>query len=465
MRNVVLICLDTVRKDFFDSFSSRLRERADIVYDQCRTASTWSAPSHASMFTGTLPHQHGVHAYHRDFSGIGRDDTFLADLPDHRALGVSANVWAGSSFGFDGFFDEFSNISPDRRFPEGIDVARFGQSSQKTGLGKQLEFLKRALEHEKPIQSLLNGVAVQVDNTLATAPVPKPMDDGAKTLIGQANRLVGASSEPFFLFTNFMDAHGPLRHILGYDRDLHDAPNSWSSEHLDWSRIVAEGDETEMTRYRDLYGAAIDYLDRKVCTFIDEVQSMTDEETTFVVTSDHGDNLAFEADGGLWGHTESSLNEALTHVPLVVVNSPSEGTDVVDGYVSHLRLGDLLVGLARGECPDVTDERIPVERIGHSGKQHKLAEQERDTNRMLRAVYDGDRKFVWADDGSRETYRLDADRPCWQAGIDDSFDAESLDESFFETPVADSAERARSAEDELGVDGATADRLRELGYL
>jgi len=96
MRNIVLLCLDTVRKDFFDEYAPRLVDRADIVYDGCRAASSWSAPSHASMFTGQLPSEHGVHAYQRDFSVIDREDTFLGELPDYQALGASANVWAGS---------------------------------------------------------------------------------------------------------------------------------------------------------------------------------------------------------------------------------------------------------------------------------------------------------------------------------------------------------------------------------
>src|SRR6056297_3190608 len=102
--NVVLLCLDSVRKDFFDEYAPRLRERADLEFDQCRAASGWSVPSHASMMTGTLPHQHGIHVYNRDFSGLHRDETWLGELPRHRALGASANVYASDAFGFDGVF-------------------------------------------------------------------------------------------------------------------------------------------------------------------------------------------------------------------------------------------------------------------------------------------------------------------------------------------------------------------------
>jgi len=55
MRNVVVICLDTVRKDYFDRYAPRLQDRADVIYDQCRAVSSWSVPSHASMFDRGAP--------------------------------------------------------------------------------------------------------------------------------------------------------------------------------------------------------------------------------------------------------------------------------------------------------------------------------------------------------------------------------------------------------------------------
>lgn len=79
-RNVVLIVLDTVRKDFFDDYAPRLQEKADNSFDRCYAPSSWTIPSHASMLTGDLPHQHGVHTYNKGFGGIDFDSTFLSDL-------------------------------------------------------------------------------------------------------------------------------------------------------------------------------------------------------------------------------------------------------------------------------------------------------------------------------------------------------------------------------------------------
>jgi arylsulfatase A-like enzyme len=466
MRNIALICLDTVRKDYFDEYAQRLRERADLEFAQCRAASSWSVPSHASMFTGELPHRHGIHTHNRDFSGLSREDTFLADLPEHRAIGASANVWAGSSFGFDALFDEFSDVSPDRRFPDGIDVGQFGQRCDATGLGRQAAFVRAALDHDHPLASLANGAFVQIDDWLSRLPVPTPFDDGADIIAREARSKIAGGDEPFFLFTNFMDAHGPLHHVRGYDRSLHDAPLSWTSEDVDWRAALDAGDQTLIERYTDLYGTSIDYLDRQVCELVDWIRANADRETTIVVTADHGDNMGTAVDDGRWGHVESTLTEGLLHVPLVVLNAPDGWEDVDESrYVSHCSLAELLVGLADGEVPDVTADRIAAERIGHSGSLNSIDEH-RDTagDRLQRAVYEGERKHQWGSDDRQTVFRLDPERACWEEATDESSDPERF-ASLFDADADAYKERAAATAEEMDVEATVQDRLADLGYL
>ena len=466
MRNVALICLDTVREDYFEEFAPRLRERSDLDFTQCRAASSWSVPSHASMFTGELPHKHGIHTHNRDFSRLNREDTFLGDLSDHRAMGASANVWAGSSFGFDSLFDEFSDVSPDRRFLEGIDVARFGQNSDETGVRRQLAFLRAALAHDHPLKSLGNGALVQLDEWLSRLPVANPFDDGASIIAREARSRVADADEPFALFANFMDAHGPLTHVRGYDRSLHDAPLSWTSEGIDWGEAVERDDHTKLDRYTGLYGAAIDYLDRQVCDLVDWLHANTDRETTVVVTSDHGDEVGTDADEGRWGHTTSSLSEGLLHVPLLVLNAP-DGHERIDEsrYVSHLALREFLVGLANGEVTDPTADRIPAERVGHSGSLATIDDKRGTTeDRLLRAVYDDRHKYQWGSQGNRVVYRLDADRPNWQERTDQEFDPADFAELFADT-AAECKDRAVGGQVTSDIGDVTRDRLENLGYM
>jgi hypothetical protein len=416
------------------------------------------------MFTGTLPTEHGIHAYQRDFSIIDRNDTFLGEIPDYQSLGTSANVWAGSSFGFDTFFDSFSDVSPDQRFPEGIDVARFGQETEATGLTRHISFLQSALAHDYPLKSIANGAAVQLDRMFQKLPVPKPFDDGASLLEQELLSQVKSSTEPFFGFVNFMDAHGPVHHARGYDRSLHDAPLSWTARTVDLHDRVEAGDEQTLAWYRDLYGTAIDYLDQQVVRFVDRLQEATNHETTIIITGDHGNDLALTEEN-YWGHTVSRLTEALLHVPLIILNAPGEHDVRRTEIVSHLSLPELLIGLANEKVPDITGEIVRAERIGNSGSRARLESGDvpLEENMMIRALYDENRKLVWDHHRNGATYRLDPDRPCWETKTSSEIDIEQT-EAAFETDIEQMAKQLRSM-NSIEIEDRTADRLRELGYL
>jgi arylsulfatase A-like enzyme len=465
--NVVLVCLDAVRKDVFDECAPRLRERADVAYEQCRAASGWSVPSHASMFTGTLPHVHGIHNFHRDFAGLAREDTFLGDLPDHRALGASANVYASEAFGFDGIFDEFSSVSPDRRFPRGMDAEKWGQECDATGIRRHLTFVRDALAHEHPLYSLANGALVEFDRFTAELPVPKPLDDGADIVSREAAKLVGDGSEPLFLFTNYMDVHGPLTHVLGYDRNLHDAPPSWTSGEFDKADIEAgriEENRHHIENHRGLYAAATDYLDRKVSALIDEIDAATHRDTVFVITADHGENLGYPEEDRRFAH-RTGLSEGLLHVPMLIVNAPDGAEFVESGYVSHLRLGELLVGLADGEVPDVAEEPIAAERIGSNQPVDPEAQVLQDPDRLIRVAYEGGYKYQWDSDGENVRYQLDPDRPSWQAVDERGVDVSAYEETLFEAPIEEYRRAAEAETHASDVDATTESRLEDLGYL
>lgn len=465
MRNVVVCCLDTVRADYFRLAAPRLAARADVTFRQCRAASGWSVPSHASMVTGTLPSEHGVHAHSPRFDALDPEDTVFGDLPDHRAVGVSANVYAGSAYGFDALFDEFVDVSRDRRFHDGLDVARFVEEETEPGLDRYRTVLEAALTHEKPLKSVYNAVALQLDEQLrrgALSDLPSVFDDGAR-ILRRAIRERAAGDEPFVLFANFMDAHEPHRDTLGYDRS-YGVPRGWSSTSLDnWDVIRGTADPADVRRYRELYAASIDYLDRLVVGLIDELVAASQYETTVVVTADHGENLGGRADDGLFGHV-TSLTEGVLHVPLLLVNPP-EGYDAeIREYVSHLQLRELVAGLARNETPDVTRERITAEVVGVTPSNAPLMEADPEYwDRTIRAAYEGERKVVWDSLGDVDQYVLDHDRPCWQGRAASS----GRVPEWARDPFAEDVTESRAGVDTDAaddVDDDVARRLADLGY-
>jgi len=467
-RNVVLIILDTVRQDYFAEHATRLQSMSDVSFTQCRAASSCSVPSHASILTGELPHQHGIHSTAVNYSNLDETTTFFGGLSGHRTIGVSTNTFAGEPFGFDELFDKFVDISWTRRFPKGLDTREFVTMSDASGLSFYTEFLKTAFEHQHTLATLSNAALAQLDMVFSKLPVPKLLDDGGNAALNTARERIEGSGEPFFLFINLMEAHTPHQPIRRYNRSLYDAPSDWSSINgLDqWAinRNGPDGRSEAIEHFRGLYAAAIDYLDRKVATFIELIRATTDRETTFVITSDHGENLGYPADDGMIGHT-SSLSEGLLHVPLTLVNSPDEYATIEQEYVSHTELGSLISGLANGRTPDVAEERIAAERITTTNAPNVEADEQHYWQRMLRCVYGGDRKWLWDSLETCTEYDIDPERPNWQQQISGKGASipEWADEFFTESIKEFQRQDPASAQEDL--DDVTKSRLEELGYL
>lgn len=444
MVNVVLVILDTVRKDYFDEHARNLRDLAAVEFDRCYAPSSWSIPSHASMFAGSLPHEHGVHSYNPDYAALDR--TFLDDLP-HRSVGVSANGAVSEAFGFDALFDEFVSFAGnDERSAEGVS---FADVADRSGLARYGAYVAEARRRGALTASLANGLYIKLNELATGRPLPKVGDFGARAVSRHA--LAETDDEPFVAFLNFIDAHGPMENHRGLDSSV---PYRWHSRGLD-DATVRERDRAELStyleRYRDLYAANVRYLDRQVAELVERTRRRTDDETVFVVTADHGEELRLPGERDL-GHGD--FTTPLLHVPFVVIGA--DGPDLT-APTSLLDLGTVVASLVDGEgVPDVGRDLVPAERAGmmfHDGDDDYWT-------RGARTVYDDEGRIAWDTLGSRRRYDVvrSADRDGRDAAVPD--EARSLFDGDLDEFVADAVASQRGAD----VSDATMNQLADLGY-
>lgn len=473
-RNVVLIVLDSVRKDYFDEYAPRLRALADVDFDQARAASSWTVPSHASMFTGELPHRHGVHTHNRHYGGMDRDDTFLSALSDHASVGASSNVYLGSAFGFPDLFDDYREINHYRYFADGDDVFRFIRDQSSQGLELYRDFLTATLRSDHPLKTLGNGAYLKARSAITNSPLPTPFDEGVGAVCEHLHDAVLDADGPVFAFANFMEAHPPFQYALGYDRDIADVPYGWSSSTFDLWEVNNHGrieeNRRDVERFRALYAASIDYLDRKLSAFLENLVAESVTETTVVITADHGENLALDGDDDLIGHV-GALTEGLLHVPLLVVNPP-DGFEAPggEGYFSHLRLGDSIRAMAAGDSMEIPEREpsVAAELVGGISPNANvpLSEEERRYwNRMIRCYYRDDEKVCWDSLGGLQWYRLDPETPSWQRGLDVDEPVPDDAGRFFDEPIERYKAQAERRETDRSVDASTRQNLERLGYL
>lgn len=453
-RNVAILVIDSVRKDFFDSWAKRIRKKSEISVEQAYAPSSWSTPSHASMFTGELPSDHGIHTYHRSFNNISSESLFHTQLP-HQSVGVSANTFAGSAYDFDQFFDSFLDVNPTRRFPKGIDPVEFSESP--------LQYISASLHEPNTFASILNGFTGFSHRYWKKIPIAKLVDDTGKAVRRIATTELDKASEPWFFFANFMDAHIPLQHFRGLEKALHDADPSWCSDRYDvWELMTGDYPKYWQTR-ESIYSSYISYIDKLISGFIDDIQQTTENPTTVIITADHGENHGEQSADGMANH-KSSLSEQLLHVPLEIVNPPDNGFPV-EGICTLLDLPQLATSIANSEWFNIERETIPAELIGMSAGPEPPNELDREYfTRGIRAAYKEDMKIVWDSLGTTRKYTLDKSTPSEQILVDDEIEIPQWAMDLFSTDIETVVSEARSASADHTVSKAVSTRLEELGY-
>jgi alkaline phosphatase len=208
-------------------------------------------------------------------------------------------------------------------------------------------------------------------------------------------------------------------------------------------------------------------MDRHVTEWIEEIRRNTDNDTTVVITSDHGHNLGTEADEFLFGH-HTSLSEAVLHVPLLIINPPDGYPEQQDKLVSHLDLGALLVVLAHGDRYRFHTDHVLAEVIGHTGA-FPVSSKVTSWDRLICCVYDETDKTTWDSLGTVDAYTVDRESPSQQTHVT------SMDGSYPESDVRHFDVDIRTAKrtavlDEIDSRDTDAgskveQRLSDLGYV
>ena len=298
--NVVLITLDTVRADHLSLYGySRPTTpnldgwaRQGVVFDNAIAPSSWTLPSHSSIFTGLLPHQHGA-----DWSSpvdMGRW-TLAEVLRSHGydTGGFFANPYYGKAgWGMAQGFETFEDVSA---------LARHNLISTWGGA----HFLQPYYyNHVRP-------------------------DELDRIDASEINRDVARwyrhlSGRPFFLFVNYFDAHEPHLAPTPYDQRFgrisravtEKAARLIASDEAGGSQQQDHLSEQERQSLVDGYDNSLAYLDTQVGDLLRFLASRPEWPNTIVIiTADHGQAFG---EHGLYGHGNSVYRELL-HVPLMVL--------------------------------------------------------------------------------------------------------------------------------------------------
>jgi len=308
----VILLLDTLRLDYSSGLDSLLN-LGFIKYENAVAPSPWTLPSHVSMFTGMLPSMHEVHE-DKNTTASNISDLATRKLK-HLNLGVvgelrsvgytdyglSANPFVTRAYSFDfqnqwfydfGFKYLFDNEDFNYWFKE--------KSERRVNISLPFQLLKtRKLRLAKHVVINKNRLVNKYKQMISEK---YPLEKGSKNFLNLIKKL--EFKEPFFLFVNLMESHGPyfwnessLDALYASLLDKRDALVRWLENFPVHKRYMYHS-ELAISR-----AAGIVHLLKKYLS-----------NSLIVVTSDHGHLLG---ENSLYGHGYYLKDETL-RVPFYV---------------------------------------------------------------------------------------------------------------------------------------------------
>jgi len=356
---VILVSLDTVRADRWARAATpafdRLSARADR-YAEGLAAAPWTLPSHASMFTGLHPTEHGA---------VSFDVELLEDNahPLHQDHVTLAETLRSAGYRTAGFVANTVYLTPRHGLDQGFD----------------------------------------------TWEVRRQRGDGVtRDALAWIDGQVGGEA-PLFVFLNYMDAHRPYN-----ARGAADGRQSVAllDELIERVMVRGEGETEAVAKLRAelvaCYDEALVNLDAALGALFDGLEHRgLLADALVIVTSDHGEAFG---EHGLVEHSKD-VRECLLRVPFVVKNPRQRvGRDValcassvdVAGLVAEAtHIGRARYARLPGKHAMLAENRYsrPQDLVRYGARFRAVR----------RALYEGDLKLIVDSRGAVELYDLAAD--------------------------------------------------------
>ena len=313
--NVLFISIDSLRADHLASYgydrvtSPNLDRLADegVLFETVVAESSWTLPTHASMFTGLTSRVHGVDRNARRLAPDAQTLGTIFQRAGYRTRGVFSGPYLHTTFGFGGGFAPGDWSGVEEQSP--LDA----MSPEEAGAQRR-ETLKDA--HGLSHQSITSpAVTAQAESFLA-----------------------GVGEEPFFLFLHYFDVHfdyiPPEEYWRRFDPDY--AGDHSPERFLENPDIRPDMPAEELAHVLARYDGEILWVDEHIGRVLAALEEHgLGEDTLVMVTSDHGDEF-FEH--GRTGHRHTLYDEVLL-VPLIARHPGRTATrHRVSGVVRHIDL-------------------------------------------------------------------------------------------------------------------------------
>lgn len=318
--NVLLIVIDAGRRERFGCYgyprgtTPVIDEvaRRGVLFERMISPAPWTLPSHASLFTGLYPREHGAErpTYRMRTGPV----TLAQHLHTH---GYATAIFSNNKL-----------VAP------------------RTGLVVGVSETLRRQQFDSDFNRLWTR---RVKMLLGQG------DSGANVTNRQVRTFLRKVTVPFFIFINYMECHWKYRPPRPFERrfvrrryTLVDSARQRMRMRYrrPWDGIGWADGELELLN--DLYDGSLAYLDGRIGDLMEDLQaSGRADDTVLIITADHGENLG---DHGQVGH-ELCLYQSLIHVPFIA-RIPGSAASQIGGLVQFTDVFAGLCGVLGIGVPD-----------------------------------------------------------------------------------------------------------------
>ncbi len=467
--NIVWIVWDTVRADRLSIYRPERKTTPFLqkwakdgrVFD-CSSVSCWTVPSHASMFTGLFPGEHGVQDV---VSELSEEHDTVAELL--RDQGYQTYLFSANPF-----------VSRSTKFSQGFQIEEHPYDK------------KLAAEAQDEVVGKIDPQDQSSDMSVVLGKGSKNWSVKAvgELINRRFFRFLSTRDQgrPFFAFLNYMEAHRvriPSRESRGrlMTREEVTASYTFNQTQARFQRISLGLEEPfsekEQKIVEAVYDATLLELDMLLDEIFRKLQATPEllSNTVVILTSDHGEHLG---DHGSYLH-QYSLYEGVLNVPLVIwaPGRLSPGTEIepvmnIDLFPTVLELASIPVPERPGtqSLLGVKEDRLlvaeypkPYEPVLSKFIRSHPEWDSSPYRQGLRTARSGAYKLLWRSSGEQELYNL-ADDPGEEINLkDDNPEMTRLLAKKLEGWLELRSLVKQGGERELSPDER--ERLKALGYL
>ena len=430
--DILLVVLDTTRADALMSYGNT-REvgvhvhklaQESVLYTQAWTSSSWTWPSHASLFTGLYPWDHGAHFAPPQGSTSLKPDPFFASEMSENIPTLAQKL---QSEGYETVaFSANRLVGPDFSLTRGFEITEFHNDDAKVS-ARAITFLdnRKKQPQKKPLFMFIN---------LMSAHTPWFFND--EPWVRQHTSTLQPNTAPQWILPHL------LPNGIGFHPFYPNFPESLVYQYISGTKDIPPQGKTVI---RDLYEAEVKRSDTHFGLIYN---AWNNSDSIIALTSDHGEYLT---EHRLLEHGRTLLPEVL-HVPMVL-KAPGLRPQIDDAPIT---MHQLHYQILKHAGFDVSDNQAETAIYAGAWEDHYWStSMGAPFDRGYRLKRDNNRMFIMDDKGNCTTYTLNNNKA--QKVQDTCTDQlrEELALLFQNTQTGDAVQPSKQ----------TLEQLQKLGYV